>query len=513
MKLSPRSPIFYLNIFFVLLPVVFFPLSGDLSVFWQGAKCILDGGTIYKDWIDIKPPLIYYLLAGVRFIFGSSEMSVRLFDFLYQFIAAIFLARVAERILKTEWIGAMSGIFYSITYVTQSYSNTAQVETMIALPMVGVMYFHLYGGKKFINYALLGLLVGIIVGFKFTFLPFIIAFPIDDILAKRLNSKELLKKYLIIILGFLLGLFLSFLPFLDSEIRSNFALVLEFLTGYASFDVFSAGYFSFFYKQNSAHWGDLYSLAFTYFVIIGLLNSFKKSFKNEIFFVFLLAVGMFLSVALEKRYLPYHFQRMHIPLALIGAFGFSCLFNYLKENWSKKLYNRVINYLIILLLLVVSPIVRVIGIWQFPVAYLIDRNKYNNLKYDPESTSNLRPEYLDIAEYLNDSINEKSFVMMVNTGGCLTHHYLATDQITGFAQPYFHFNDLDIQEWRAKFEEEIRSADWLVIQTNDVWMIKNGKWYTSQEMISSIPELQSYISDKFIFEKEIGNFRILKRNE
>jgi dolichyl-phosphate-mannose-protein mannosyltransferase len=508
---SKQSLLFLFAISVVLFPTIFFPLSGDLSVFWQGAKCILQGGTIYQDWIDIKPPLIYYLLAGIRFIFGSSEISIRLFDFIYQLVTVVGIAVVADKILKNDTTAWFCALFYAITYSTHGFSNTAQVETMIALPMVGVVYLHLFSESKTLNRIALGLILGIIVGFKFTFLPFVLALPLDDIMRKKYNFSDFLVKYSIIIFGFVFGIVLAFLPLLSSDVRANYSLVMKFLSGYSEANFLNSEYIRFYFKQNSIHFGDLYSIAFVYFIVSGIFNSFKKSYRPDIFFLLLLALGMYLSVALERRYLPYHFQRMYIPLSIIAGFGFSCFLKFLMRINKKDSYQMLAKVIIILLLIIISPTLRWLGLWQYPIKYIQGETAYNHIKYDPESATNLRPEHIEIAKFLNTKVNPNSIVTVVNTGGGVIHQHLNTDNITSFAQPYFHYNNLNISIWENAFDEEIRSADFIVIQTNDALMIKDSKWYTSMEMLKSMHQNWIYIEDNFVELMKTRNFVVLGR--
>ena len=68
----------------LLLPTLAFPISSDLSVFMHGGMVIADGGSLFKDFFDIKPPLIYYIFAGINLIFGDNVLAFRGFDFVYQ---------------------------------------------------------------------------------------------------------------------------------------------------------------------------------------------------------------------------------------------------------------------------------------------------------------------------------------------------------------------------------------------------------------------------------------------
>jgi hypothetical protein len=52
----------------LLLPTLAFPLSSDLSIFMMMGDYILEGKTIYQDFVDIKPPFLYYVFAFINYI-------------------------------------------------------------------------------------------------------------------------------------------------------------------------------------------------------------------------------------------------------------------------------------------------------------------------------------------------------------------------------------------------------------------------------------------------------------
>ena len=53
----------YLSLMMLLAPILFFPIATDTAIFIQAGKIIAHGGLPYVDFIDIKPPFIYFIFA------------------------------------------------------------------------------------------------------------------------------------------------------------------------------------------------------------------------------------------------------------------------------------------------------------------------------------------------------------------------------------------------------------------------------------------------------------------
>ena len=124
----------------LFLPTFVFPLSSDLSIFMMMGDYILDGQTIYKDFIDIKPPFLYYIFAFSNLIFGNSEFSVRLFIILYQFGTIYFLFNSINLLFQSRQLSAIISIFFVIYFVSLGYDFSIIPETLLFLPFSIILY-------------------------------------------------------------------------------------------------------------------------------------------------------------------------------------------------------------------------------------------------------------------------------------------------------------------------------------------------------------------------------------
>ena len=69
------------------LPTIIVPLATDQVIYSLGARTILDGGQLYKDFWEIKPPLIFLIYALPSAIAGEHMEAIRVLDLLNTLLA------------------------------------------------------------------------------------------------------------------------------------------------------------------------------------------------------------------------------------------------------------------------------------------------------------------------------------------------------------------------------------------------------------------------------------------
>ena len=120
----------------------------DVSLFLCGGRTIADDGIIYKDFIDLKPPLIYYIYSIIYTIFGWGEHSVRIFDYLYQIIFIFSLYYVILKTINIRKIAITAVIIYSIIYTSIGPGATFQAEGMALLPLTWALLLRMKSKNK-----------------------------------------------------------------------------------------------------------------------------------------------------------------------------------------------------------------------------------------------------------------------------------------------------------------------------------------------------------------------------
>jgi 4-amino-4-deoxy-L-arabinose transferase-like glycosyltransferase len=173
------------------LPTVVIPLATDQVQFALGARTILDGGQLYGDLWDIKPPLIYLLYAVPFALAGEHMEAVRVFDLVSTAVAmgAVFL--LARRFFG-EQAAVFAGGFYAFTYLTWAGADgLAEAEAFLAAPLA--LAFFLYRPeqrRRGVDPGALasGVALGAAFAIKTSALLFVVGLPVAELALRRHES-------------------------------------------------------------------------------------------------------------------------------------------------------------------------------------------------------------------------------------------------------------------------------------------------------------------------------------
>ena len=139
-RIFSSNSYFYFLLIIILFPIIFFPISSDISIFALGGKTIAQGGNIYADYLDLKPPMIFIIYAFLYKTIGISEIALRSFDFVIQMFTAILIFRFVKDYFENKIAAIFSAIAYSLSYSTLSYSQTLNPESFVGLIIMSVLF-------------------------------------------------------------------------------------------------------------------------------------------------------------------------------------------------------------------------------------------------------------------------------------------------------------------------------------------------------------------------------------
>ncbi len=117
----------------MLAATLFYPFGYDQAVFSVGGEMVLHGKIPYRDFLDTKQPLIFYLYAAAIGLFGRHEWSIHLFDIFYQLFAAYYFFRILRRELSFE-ISLIAVSLTLILYAGSGFWMTCEAESFAILP-------------------------------------------------------------------------------------------------------------------------------------------------------------------------------------------------------------------------------------------------------------------------------------------------------------------------------------------------------------------------------------------
>ena len=127
-----RLPAFFVEVF-----------NSDETFLATQAAVLRDGGEIYRDAADRKPPLVPYIYAGTFEVFGTTDLwTVRVAAMAAAALTAFLLALEARRRYgrKASWAAGLLCTFALVAFAPQD-GQAANFEIFMLPPMIGAVMF------------------------------------------------------------------------------------------------------------------------------------------------------------------------------------------------------------------------------------------------------------------------------------------------------------------------------------------------------------------------------------
>lgn len=535
LKPFPRPSIsslaFWAFLIFLLSTVIFLPLSSDQAIYLRGAEMLLEGGKLYKDYVDVKPPLLFYMYAAAVTLFGKSELSVRLADFLWQLATLVLLYRITASLFQSTSLAKATAVVYAVSYMILGLGSTMHCEALAAPAIALLLYTHLRG-KSFAWALATGILCGFIAGLKTTLLISIPALLLYDMLVRRKPWSALLMRNLGIAVGALLALALIYAPLLtDAEMRQGYADVLVFTSYYASQPPLDMSFIRHTVKSLGSFFGDMYTLSLTVAAVIGFgyclggsihtleqTSNEKESQEEEgrkaMFLALTLTIFFLLSVVAERKFLPNHFTRMYIPLSMAaGVGGLLSLRRALQKfRLSLSPISRATLIVSLPLFLLFSPLPRM-GNLFLPMAYrLLGKSDAYYAYYNREAPAgweygNSNPVIAWLQQHRQPG---ERFLI---SGTTVARLYLAAGEPvwSAFGQSTYYYGRGSSPRWLERFHQEVQQADWLLVYTTDRYTPINGHDKTTLECIEQDNAIADYFARNFRPELKLEEMTLYHR--
>ncbi len=503
----------------LLAPTVFFHVSSDLAIFVRGGEVLASGGALYVDFVDLKPPLIYFIFAPIAMISGDSEIALRLFDLALQLFTALSIYFLVRK--KVDVTSAVvASLIYSMSYAALNFNQTMQSGSFAAAVFVAVLIFETRADEKgrSADFALSGIMIGLLIGLKFTLGAIVFAFLFCDIFSRRKRLKDFLRDNTYRSIGCLGALAATFFSVLiNPGTRAGFVNVLDYLSVYSQFPPADLNLIVSLIDKGSIFFGAHYSLLATALLAIGLYKYFKlERGSRETAFLDLVVVSagfLFISIIIEKKMHSYHFLRIYPALAILAGIGIKPALEAISKFLKRGAWAAIALVFISGFALIYGPAARWLGAVRYPVYFFTDRDAYDSLNYDPESSAVLRPEHLEVAEYLNSQAEPFETISIVSVGSKEIYFFLDNKNLTRFSQSCFVLGVFPIEDWREDFVADLQTSDWIVVQENDVHTYIFGHEMSSYEALQNYPKAYKILDEHFKEVERIGNFIVFKRVE
>lgn len=491
----------------LLIPTLFFPISPDLTVFLYGGKTIAEGGNMYADFIDIKPPAVYLFMVPVYKFFSGSEVLIRLFDLIYQLAAIISIFVVIFKRTRDGSFAWLASIFYAMIYGATSYEIAFQCETFIGLPLIWALYF--MSGKPAARSAIIaGLLLGFACSLKYSLAMLV---PASFLIVILESGTAWAKRIAYLSAGIAAGFAIPHSILLTGDSFHGYFEAMRFLGGYVSnssgrsiFDVI------FILRVSRFYLGQAFSYSILAFAAMGVYTVFggrRREYSNLTMSSVIISIALWGSIIFEAKYMNYHWIRLIAPVAVLAGSGGAYFWKRVANLKSFSIYKKIATAIILIAAVYFSP--------QSGLA----RNSYSAYLWIT-SPSRFDLRYEDRTSYVPRSLSEWKYVanrlkgrlddktMIVSHGDQPIYYYMQAKNISKFAHSGFYLSTMATDYYKSGIEPEIKSTKVIIIRS-DVGDVNNlGTYDSDWKLFEKNRRLAEILDNNFYLGFETTHFRI-----
>ncbi len=501
----------------LLLPTLAFPLGTDHATFLRGGMTIFRGGTLYVDFIDVKPPLVFVIYGLGELFFGHSAIGLRLFDLLWQGLTLYLLIRYVRTISADRWTPIVASAVYAILYVTLQWSQTTQVESLMGIPLLIALLYR-QRPTTWTNGLIIGLCFAAMFLLKFTFGIVAVAFSVHALAASaRLRDSALLIAQWFI--GSILGLVIMLAPFMmQPEFLEGWRQTMDFIKVYSSFPPVNMELVRLGLKAIATFLGDNISIVITAGMIIGsvmsVLRSSTEQQRSSHALLTLIFIGLLFSVAVERRFTPYHFSRLYLIAALLSGPAFAMVMK-MRTQWMtfETSTSKLILASTLSMAVVFSPLPRYASVSLMSARSIADPTVYASyMAARTEGTVDLLG-YNAVHDWVRSHTTARSHVMMVSVSAAMLTLDIPQQVPSIFADSHIYFAVGAPELWKSKAMEEMQRSSVLIIDTADVHGLVNLHYRTSYESVQHDQRFANIVNTQFTLDTVISTFRIYRHNQ
>ena len=191
---------------------------GDFEYYMQGGICIAKGGVLYRDFGDLKPPVIFFLFAFLFRIAGYAGIfsAWKIFVIIHQTVTAMLFFKTGER-----FGGRRSGFAVSLLFLGAILGSAEMWEynVMIVSVLPIILSFYLLIAREKYSIVLLvlsgfSLSIGFLLSTNIIFLTLL--YPVYFYIHSR-NIKQAIVRSIPAAFGFAIPLAATFLYFYRAD--------------------------------------------------------------------------------------------------------------------------------------------------------------------------------------------------------------------------------------------------------------------------------------------------------
>lgn len=522
----------------LLLMMLAYPFGYDQAAFMVGGEMTMKHRAIpYRDFIDTKPPVIFFLYGISSLIFGHHEWSVRAFDILFQIASLFYFFKLLRRMTGDERLAITSVFLYALFYVTSGYWMTAQAETFALLPALAAFDLTdriIRDNKK---HFLFGIYAGLVCAILFLLKFTLLTIPLGIVVYLLLESKDGKRfpwKYIggvVVGLIGLIGLYSTYL--MATGTMERFLESLTWVRQYAEIDPLFSSHtiIERYFKQFPMLAIYPFGLSGILIGAIGLLRYFKdhlqpvsseeKKKNASLVHLFVQLSLALLAVLYERKFFPYHFSRAYWAFVPFAALGLRELRNLWKDyilsgsrlQSSDRILRYVIGSLVAGALIFFSPALRIIS---QPLHFTYLQLAGLDVAQDVQDQM---PQYWykeeqKLADYLRPLLkaDDKIFVWGNSIGiYYFSQRYPTTICLTN--TPFI--SSWTPDSWKKTMMDQLRTdpPHFIIVESGDEREYISGSKKDSWQHLQDWSELRNLVDTKYKMKQELGHFKIFELSE
>ncbi len=226
--LENNNPVlyFFLLVFIILLHIPLFHehyYGIDESIYILCAKKIANGGVMYVDAWDNKPPILFWFYILFVRLFGDyTFFGLRVFSIIYYFIAAVIFNQLFYFYRFSKSFHIWPGILLVLLCLNPWYATELNAEHLMLLPTLFMLlyacFYFIEGEKKWSYLYWIGILGALCMGFKYQGILNLVGILMGIFLFYTLKPQEILT----IFLGFMTVILIVFLNLYFTDSLNEF---------------------------------------------------------------------------------------------------------------------------------------------------------------------------------------------------------------------------------------------------------------------------------------------------
>lgn len=479
-----------------IVPTIPLPLGPDSSMFFVSAQKILHEGAVhYRDIVDVKPPLIYYLYA-FALLFGESSYSIRILDVLIQLATCAGIALLVRRAQGSDAWAAAAAMTYGALYGSLGYTYTMQVESYLGPVLIGIAWMVLVRRSRIAFFAA-GALAGVAMLLKFPIAIVLGCIVLCELTITRDSLRRSTLHIALACAGFALVVALLALYLVAGDALVGFAQMNQYIAGYVQTNGRGVASFA---AELVRDVPEKIMIGLSATVVVAILAAVPFALRSrsprhrddraiELLQFMLLAIALLtVSLIIEGKYYPYQIGRLHACGAIVSSYAIAKFLRHVGARMS-GMYTRIVGIALLAIALVFSPVAGWLWFTVAPVAALATHGHRGFDAYFTRMAMYYpRSELLAVGNHIKTARKAGDRVLALSSIAALVHYHSGSIPDHRIYHSAFLLAVFGPPEWRDEMRRYFvdRRPAFVVVQRGDWLFDKTSTDAPSSALIDTL---------------------------